>query len=176
MKQNKAIKLAYLAGTIDSDGCITIKKLIRHSYKGGKSPAYTLQISINSPDGRIIDWCYGAFGGSVYKCKPYGFKMNGEPKMEVLRWQIIGNPAAQICKKLIPFLRYKKNQAEEGWRFQCLFNKQNKNLPYRWGRMTEYELEQREKSYQRLKDLKKIFIPSAVVETKRDESSKDDKR
>jgi len=164
MKQNKSIQLAYLAGVIDSDGCISINK---------SKNRYHLQILVNSPDGRILDWCYGVFGGNRYFIKSSEYQEN---RMDVWRWEITCGKAAELCKKLIPFLRYKKQQAEVGYRFNCLIKRQNKNLPYRWERLTEKELEQREELYLELRKLKQIFVPCAVVETKRDKSSKDDMR
>lgn len=171
MKQNKAIQLAYLAGVIDSDGCISIHKTTYKSYKGGKAPSYRLQVLMNTPDGKIMDYLYGIFGGKIYACQNHGL---GE--RTIYRWEVNGSKAGELCKKMIPFLRYKKKQAEVGYRFQTLFEKQNRGLTYRTTPLTEREIQEREKLYQLSRDLKRIFTPPAAVETKRSESSKDDKR
>lgn len=164
MKQSKHIQYSYLAGTVDSDGCIAIKKTMQATNNTGHS-SYNLQILLNSPDGRQIDWLFGTFGGNIYKT----FSQKG---IVIWRWQINGEKAADLCKKMIPFLKYKKDQAQIGYQFQCLFNRQNKNLPYRREILMESELNQREKLYLKLRRLKKIFLkPRAAAETKRDRSS-----
>lgn len=162
MKQNKAIVLAYVAGTIDSDGCIAIKKTKKS--KRLISPHYTLQVLLNSPDGRQIDYLYGNYGGRIYKTYANSGKI-------IWRWEVASRRAANLCKKLIPFLRYKKEQAELAVQFQSKIERHRaKQLPI-------YEVERREKLYRKMQDLKKIFLaPRAVVETKRDDPLKNGKR
>jgi len=171
MKQNKGIKLAYLAGVIDSDGSIAIGK---HT-KRVVNPQYHLQIVVNQADGRIIDWLYGAFGGRVFST---GIRPTLGTR-EMWRWEIRGHKAGEICKKLIPFLRYKKHQAEIGYRLQTLIEKGCKNSGqrnYRSKPLTKKEIDQREMLYQKMKQLKQIFIPCAAAETKRSKPSNDGKR
>ena len=171
MKQNKGLKYAYLAGVIDSDGCIAIKKS-----KKGKTWHYSLQVLVNQADGRMADYLFGAFGGKVYKTKAYQ-----KGRKEIYRWQVTCKQAAKICKRLIPFLRYKKPQAELAVRFDTIIDNQTQPTKngvqrHRAKELEPHELALREECYQQMRSLKKEFMPSAAVTTKRDDSSGDEKR
>jgi len=170
MKQSNTSRYAYLAGLIDADGCIAIKRTQASKSNQRSTPSYSLQITVNQYDGRLIDWLYGNFGGNVCTCWSRLRNKN------YYRWYITGSKAKYILKRLIPFLRYKKKQAELGIQLQTHIEK-GMNGNSRWKSLSDKEIEIREKIYQESKELKQTFIPSAVVETKRSESSKkEDKR
>ena len=137
MKQNNHIRYAYLAGVVDSDGCI--------SYYAKRNQ---VRITVNQKDGRAIDYLYGAFGGNVYKSKG-----------PVYRWEIVGKRAQSLLKRLIPFLRIKKHQAELSLQTQKM---KDPNL--------------RQSVEDAIKAEKIDYHVSAAVETKRSHSSKDGKR
>jgi len=182
MKQNKGLQLAYLA-----DGCITISKHAPRAQCQQKSPNYRVGIHINQVDGRMLDYIKGIFGGKIYVCKQYG-----HGNATVYRWEIVSQDKAQALLKLLaPFLRYKKKQAEYAYQFCCLKNRQEKDRLRRMkessgtdiiGRskpvrkLTNNQLKEREDLFLKIKKEKHTFVPSAAVETKRSESSKDGKR
>jgi hypothetical protein len=164
MKKERAIKLAYAAGIIDADGCISLTRVKKYE---------RFQVCMNSTDGRMIDWLYGNFGGSVLRYQPYQ-----ENRKTVYRWNLTSEKAYQLCKDLIPFLKYKTKQAEIALRFWNDLRKHStcyKNgRPYRLSKLSNSELVLRDQLIKEMKIEKDKFIPPkckfAAVENKRDES------
>jgi len=162
MKQSNTSKYAYLAGAIDSDGCIEITKGQKNDRP---NPTYRIRLRVNQFDGRMVDYLYGAFGGFLIT------SYNKLRKKNYYTWQIECNKAYYILNRLIPFLRIKKKQAEIAVRFQQHINKRKENTR-RGIELSKKELELREQLFQDIRKEKHIYIPCAVVETKRSESSK----
>lgn len=153
MKQNKASKLAYAAGFFDGEGCIRIsKRKPRH----GRSTSYNLLIMVYQKDGEIMDWFYGNFGGVVYLKDKSGNNW-------IYEWRLSEKKAFNFLKDILPFLKYKKKQAELAIRFQQrrIFERE-RNVPDngRFSPLTKSELDERESIYQEMSDLKKSFIKS----------------
>jgi len=166
MKQSNTSKYSYLAGVIDSDGCIRIQKDFNtrsKHLKRAKNISHSLHIDVTQKDGRIINYLYGTFGGRV------GTHKSGINKEYYYYWKITSSKAKYVLKRILPFLRYKKKQAEIGIRLQTQIEKRKSNLAGR--ELTDRDLEFREQLYQEIKKEKKTFIPCAAVETKRSESS-----
>ncbi len=178
MKQKNHIRYAYLAGAIDCDGSICIHKVNPSENRRMINPSYILQMIVSGADGRIMDYLYGTFGGAIYfvpsqaEYVKNGKQFGGQPQY---RWEVRTNLAAELCKKIVPLLRIKKKQAELAVRFQQVVNKQNNYQSTRSIKLTIKESEIREQMYLEMRRLKKEYLPSAVVETKRDNSSKDEK-
>lgn len=168
MKQNKSTKYAYLAGVIDSDGCIAIKRTKPTAKSKRKTISYSLQVLINQVDGRMLNYIRGAFGGCTTVCRNQGQK-----HQDVYRWYVTGDKAAYILKRLIPFLRAKKEQAQIGLRLQNRITKGcgKPETGWRTKKVTEEELAIREHLYISIKQEKQKIIPLAAVETKRGKSS-----
>ena len=164
MKQQQCFKYAYIAGLIDADGCIQIK---RSSVRNNVNREYSLTVLVNQVDGQAIDFLYGVFGGSVFMCV-----QNGLGCLPVCRWQIRGKQARKMLKKILPFLKIKRNQAELGIRFQNHVDRYVKpRIGGRYTATSEREMSWRDKRYQEMRDMKRVHIPSAAVETKRKDSS-----
>jgi hypothetical protein len=158
------IALAYCAGLIDGEGCISIgkKQRVRHNnignnqYKNGKKerqdsyyPDYNLAVIVVQKDKRLCDWLSGNFGGSVAPVKSHND--------DYFRWTIEANKALELLKKIKPYLILKKAQALVAIEFgkhkkRCLYNI-----------LTKENIAIREKFYLRLRQLKK---ECAVAETK----------
>ena len=168
MKQSNTARFAYLAGVIDADGCIQIRKFRRADGYG-----YDCAILVNHTDGRALDFCVGAFGGSIYTIKNY---QAGSNRKRVWRWEIRGDAAADVCKRIVPFLRIKKDQGELLIRFRTAVNRSSarKVAEEGWegGRLLPHELAEREELYVEMRRLKRnIQAPSAAVTTKWTDSS-----
>jgi hypothetical protein len=157
---------AYIAGIIDGEGCITIER--RDQYykkKNGRyydcGITYTLFISVTQIDDIIPKYLYGIFGGShhpVYRNKPDG-------RHTYYRWQIASNKARNVLKKIIPYLRLKKQQALLAIEFQLSMNRvierrKVRNIKGNYF-VTDSERKYRENCYLKLREMKR-----AVVETK----------
>lgn len=100
--------LAYLAGAIDSDGCIRIKKdtyaVRNHS---SVNPAYQEVIHLKQTTPQIPDLLKETFGGSIHLSK--GGSANSKPLYAYLASCRI---ASDIAALLLPYLRVKARQAE----------------------------------------------------------------
>jgi hypothetical protein len=105
MKQNRSLQLAYTAGVIDSDGCITILRHGPRIAKQSKCPTYDLKIIINQADGGAINYIRGAYGGTVTS------QINSSGTI-IYTWRLNHEKSGKLCKQLIPYLRIKKHQAE----------------------------------------------------------------
>ena len=103
------ILLAYLAGAIDSDGSISIKRSTygRRKLKDRVSPMYYPRISLRQISPIIPTLLKEAFGGVIYIGKPSAKK--GKMLYGYEATNLIGERA---IRQLLPYLRLKKRQAE----------------------------------------------------------------
>lgn len=60
---NGAVALAYLAGVIDSDGCIAISKYY-DTKKPNRSPRYVVDLTVVNTSVRLMNWLVDNYGGS----------------------------------------------------------------------------------------------------------------
>jgi hypothetical protein len=154
---------------LDADGSFAIRK-----FKQGSGYQYDCTILANQVDGGAIDYIYGVFGGSVYATKQY---CDDDARREptVYRWEVRGEKAAEIAKRVAPFLRIKKEQAQLLVRFRDLVNRHTtRRLSSGRGRFASlepYEINERELCYLKMRELKTIIIPSAAVTTKQSSPS-----
>jgi hypothetical protein len=93
---------AYVAGIIDSDGCIQAP----NGY--GKNSHYRGEIHIIQRDMPLIDFLFSKFDGSVNVVK----RNHKSGIKYYLRWMITGPRMAEILKGALPYLVLKKKQAE----------------------------------------------------------------
>lgn len=96
LKQSQ-IDLAYTAGIVDGEGCITIQK-------GEMS---TIICKVTNTNQSLVEWLKNEYGGSVQK----GFSKNKNAK-PAYGWYIKSKKAAVFLYLLVPYLRMKKEQAE----------------------------------------------------------------
>jgi hypothetical protein len=144
MKMSQQTKLAYAAGIIDGEGCICIyQKKIRNGKYAGILKNYHLQVIVTQKDGKLIDWLIGNFGGSAY------LHWKGTPTGYSHEWVLNYQNAAKFLKQILPFLIYKKSQAEVAIRFQGRINVGQMKL-------NEHELSIRQKLYEEISRLKHI--------------------
>lgn len=101
--------LAYLAGVIDSDGYITIKRSTYHSRVQGKNwnPSYQEVVGIKQVAPEAIDLLHGLFGG--YRGTQRPSAKHGKP---LHTWQVTNLQAAKLILALRPYLRIKARQAD----------------------------------------------------------------
>ncbi len=144
MKKSNQTKLSYAAGILDGEGCITInKKKIRNGNYKGLFDNYYLSVIVTQKDGKIVDWLYGNFGGCIY------LHWKGTKTGYSHEWVLNYQNAASFLKQILPFLTYKKPQAEVAIRFQSRINVGQTHL-------NEHELNIRKKIYEELSSLKHI--------------------
>jgi hypothetical protein len=133
------IMLAYMAGFFDGEGSINIIKRNR----GNWTPEYTLSVAMGQKDGKTLDWVKDNFGGNVYVIKRDGsfFWLCGNVK------------AITFLKQLLPYLQYKKSQAELAIKFHE--EREPRTIP-----VSQSELARRERIRQDLVSLHKFIIKS----------------
>jgi hypothetical protein len=111
IKKISDVELAYAAGLIDGEGCITVDK------PGGRDVAtkYTsrnagliLRVRMYNTNRLLIQFMADHFGGAVngthYKEKPH--------HLDQYYWQLLGKAAANFLQQILPFLVGKLTEAE----------------------------------------------------------------
>ena len=98
---NNKQDLSYLAGFFDGEGCISI---LKYSKKAKWNASYFLQAQIGQKYGSTLDWVKENFGGNVYKKRDQ-------------TWIVTNFKAYEFIKLLMPYLKYKKPQAELAIKF-----------------------------------------------------------
>lgn len=101
-------EIAYLAGVLDSDGTIGVK---RSTYavrvtKDSHQPSYSERIHIRQVERQALDLFSALFGGSV-SVQPAATP-NRKP---LFRWGLTDRKAATALRVLLPHLRIKRLQA-----------------------------------------------------------------
>ena len=165
----KATDKAYIAGLIDGEGYVGIKKLKPYKYTGRVHPGYTERIQVRMVDEPAIKFIAEMCGGWYYREKPSC--KNGRP---LFCYQASDGAAAKILKTLLPYLRVKKEQAKT-----VLLLRRHKDLPRsqtmvkvpvsitgRWGKVItvrrerhcEKTIQYRELLWQKCKDLNKVGV------------------
>ncbi len=105
----KQVTLAYLAGIIDADGTIGIK---RNTYgmrilKNSAAPGYSERIHIRQVERPALELMAATFGGNIGTHDP-----NAKRGRPLFYWGQTDKKATTTLKALRPFLRIKRQQAE----------------------------------------------------------------
>ncbi len=176
MKQSKLSKYAYAAGIIDGEGSISVSKC--NHRKGAANPGYAITIDVAMKDGRVIDWLFGTFGGSVRQesNNPSCYRKSPDGRIykncTLYHWYIKCNKAAEVLKRVLPFLKLKKRQAELAIRLQSRINgakslKRNKGFRAGFAKHSKAEIAKREEIFLALKKENHVLHKSLALEAKR---------
>lgn len=158
MNKNNIRDYAYTAGCIDCDGWVSIKKT-NISREKEKTPRYKLQVGVTGKDARVQQFLYGVWGGDLnFKDNSEKEKREGINSTYIWEWIINSNQAKEMLKKILPYLKYKKDQADIAIRLQDRMQKAGSP------KISEYELSKREELYLKCKELKKIYINPVQVQ------------
>ena len=103
-------ELAYLAGIIDGEGCVTITAH-QNKYESSKSvsPSFVAHVSVANTDVRLMDWLTSRLGGWV------GLKRRNYPcsrQKPVYTWQLTSDRARAMLRIVRPYLVLKGAQAD----------------------------------------------------------------
>ena len=98
------IDLAYMAGVIDSDGCITIGIDGR---KTRATPRFFAIVAVRQCDPQAVTLGQSLFGGNITVGKPGSLR--GRPSHD---WYCYNSRAGTVITALLPYLRIKRKQAE----------------------------------------------------------------
>lgn len=104
----------YIAGLFDGEGSINLSKLSRKS-KGevGKTSTYLLRARIRMTDKNIVDWLRVTIGGCYYF-----YTASKRPNQKVCHeWNVSGRNAIDFIKRIYPYLKIKRLQADVAFKF-----------------------------------------------------------
>jgi len=103
------VTLAYCAGVIDSDGCVTIKKRRIHETTARKSAGVNLSatVFVRQVESGAVDLLLATFGGTI---RVHGPSTPGG--RDLYQWAVSNRKAVAAARAILPFLRIKKKQAE----------------------------------------------------------------
>jgi len=154
------ITAAYLAGLIDGEGSLEIRKEIRKGI-GGSNEYYRPRVRITLTTESLIKWLKESFGGWICKRHP------GNPKWaDSYEWVMMGSSMKPILDKITPYLRIKKEHAEILKKFLKTFDKkcyETKNIGNKFTGENKVVKEtiwkEREKLYYNIRKLNKKGKP-----------------
>lgn len=106
----KKTDLAYTAGIIDGEGCISIGKQTDRSSRRGFT--YSLQVNVKSVDEWLPAWLQFSFGGGLHT-------YTNQADNCMWSWTITCKKASEFLKLIFPYLNLKRPQAEIALRFQA---------------------------------------------------------
>lgn len=139
--------LAYAAGIIDGEGCITVIKQ-RYATVGWPTN-YALSVRVLTTDHVIVPWLQETFGGS-YATYTDGRTIKGSIGKE-RRWQLASAAAEKFLRAVMPWLKLKRPQAELALQFRKLIGRKGRPI-------SDENRNSRELIFQQMKALKKVRI------------------
>lgn len=101
------LELAYLAGFLDGEGTIGVRRTSRAAL--GQSPSYEPYVSAANTNPTVVLVLHGLFGGS-YRARATTLGGNARPAIYV--WTVKSRAAVAVCGLLLPYLRMKRPQAQ----------------------------------------------------------------
>lgn len=152
-----ATDVAYLAGLIDADGCISISKMKRNlGVNGLKSPRYVVTVNIVNTSKELMEWLVETFGGR-YKCR----RRAAENHKATYDWWFNNSKSLRILVLVEPFLKIKKDRAKV-----CIDLLSTWEFPRgRGARLSDAEIARREEAYQTLKKMNQFGCAAATTKS-----------
>lgn len=99
--------LAYLAGIVDGEGYVGIKKTRAYRCQGRVTPGYSARVQVRMVDEGAIAFLAETLGGWYYKEQPHAH--NGRL---LYCYQASDFAAETVLKQLLPYLRVKRMNAD----------------------------------------------------------------
>ena len=140
----KRERLAYIAGIIDGEGCISI-------HSGPQNRNWTIRITVDMQSKKIVDFLVGSFGGHCNRIE------KDTAKYAIYYWYMCGSKAYDMLKKIKPYLVEKSAQADQAIRF--FIHQKN----YRNRKLTNQEIEERERYKIHLREFKTKFLSPKIA-------------
>lgn len=136
------IQLAYAAGIIDGEGCVTIYKL-----GGGRS--YGLMIRVSMTNLPVVQWLAKALSGLVGTKSRWG----KDYYLPQYRWEAVGDHAYAVLSAIRPYVVGKQEQVDLGLKFYERLHAAPRG-GYKMTQHTSETLAFCEVAYQEMKSLK----------------------
>lgn len=109
MRQSEV--LAYTAGIIDGEGCISIAKRKRPTHRNGYG--YELVVHVTNTNEWLVHWLQMQYGGYV------AFHKRQAPYKDIWNWDICNHKAQGFLESILPYLQMKRPQGELAIKFQA---------------------------------------------------------
>lgn len=93
---------SYLAGLIDGEGCISIRRC-----KQGKFVYFKPMIEVGMSDKKPIELLQKIFGNSGW----YEIIPTGKTKLVIHKWRVTGTKCLPVLNAILPYLIVKRKQA-----------------------------------------------------------------
>lgn len=109
------LKLAYLAGIVDGEGCLTIYKVAPAKYNRFQNPQYRSTLKIANTNVALMDWLNKEFSNMNSGHKQHLrsiFKKNSTHERWIYEWEVQGYRLVDILTQIQPYLVLKKRQCE----------------------------------------------------------------
>lgn len=116
--------LAYIAGVLDSDGHITIKRM--HPNGEHKSYLFAETVSLGQTSPIVVDLCWKRWGGRRIVRDRNGRGKHSKNLSVMYEWCVSDRKACAAISAVVPFLRIKTDQANI-----LLKLREHKNLGYK---------------------------------------------
>ena len=137
-------ELAWVAGFLDADGSISIRKQER----GTVSPRYFIVVQASNRDKIALERLANCFGGKVFRVKQ---SIDRAHYSDCYHWHIASQKAARCLRETMPYLLIKRDQAINALKLQECIDQGNKG--YGQQALSQWEVQQREKLYQIIRNL-----------------------
>jgi hypothetical protein len=138
---------AYIAGIIDGEGCITIKKTKQKYHRIGFR--FEVNLTVVNTDFRLLDWLKNIIGKGRVSEKPLNFSICSNPSRTWF-WVTTSQQARIILERCLPYFVIKREQAELAIEFA------KRQARYQWGTTLTAEAQAyQEWAYQQMRLLKK---------------------
>ena len=110
-RQPTELELAYIAGIIDGEGCISVFEsqweAKRNTYERERDTRYRYKVIVKMVDPDAINLLMDVFGGSICMQQP-----KARARFPQFAWTVSEKRAAACLKLCLPYLRIKKHRAE----------------------------------------------------------------
>lgn len=109
------LKLAYLAGIVDGEGCLTIYKVAPAKYNRFQNPQYRASLKIANTNIKLVEWLDNEFSNfnSGYKQQKRSiFKKNSTHERWIYEWEVQNFRLVDVLTQIRPYLVLKKRQCE----------------------------------------------------------------
>ncbi len=134
----------YLAGFVDGEGTITIKKT---KYGGGhQNDRFCLLLELANTNKTILQFVRRKVGGWIGFCAKHTTN-----KRDSWKWCLWSGNAAKVISRILPYLHIKRQQAKLAIKFQDVIERTNKKghrIP-----LTHRELETRRNLWRKILSL-----------------------
>jgi len=148
----RELKLAYLAGVIDSDGCIHIERYVDSRKGRNRRYQYNVRLQIGMTRMEVIEWIGSNFFGETRKFS-YKIKSKYPNRNDITNWRISSRQAISLLKELKEYLVLKKDRAEIAIEFEksIVSSKESRSLSLK--KVRERKMKLKEELYNKMKEL-----------------------